>query len=175
MYKKALRNDRKLLSSFIEAKYTGKDFIVPTSASLASTENLEHEDQIEKQKASGAKRVCAGLLRTKLMKGVNLSAKGSDSSNPFISMKCADQTIESKVHTNPNPDFNQTLMLNIPEQNDGILEVACRDSNGDFGSSLLASTTISLSLINDGTEHFKVVQLQPRGEIVCLFEFTSLL
>lgn len=163
-----------MLISFIEAKYTGKDFLVPTSSSYLATESLELDDQKEKL-ASGAKRVCAGLLRTKLMKGVNLSPKVEDSSHPFVTLSCTDQVIESKVHNNPNPDFNQTLMLNIPEQNDGILKIECRDSNGDFGSSLIATATISLDTINNGEEHFKLIQLHPRGELVCIFEFTSLL
>eukprot|EP01127_Copromyxa_protea_P015852 TRINITY_DN4626_c0_g1_i1.p1 TRINITY_DN4626_c0_g1~~TRINITY_DN4626_c0_g1_i1.p1 ORF type:complete len:277 (-),score=28.86 TRINITY_DN4626_c0_g1_i1:58-888(-) len=175
VYLKALRSDRKLLTSFIEAKYTGKDFEMPSSASLTATEFLESAGQKEKQKASGAKRVCSGLLRAKLVKGVNLSAKGSDSSNPFISLSCADQTIESKVKNNPSPDFNQTLMLNIPEQNDGIVTIHCRDSNGDFGSTLLGSTTIRLDALGNGEECFMLLQFQPRGELVCIFEFTSLL
>jgi hypothetical protein len=175
VYQPALRNDRKLLASYIEAKYTGKEFVMPSSSSNVVAETLEKEDQIEKLKASGAKRVCSGLLRTKLIKGVNLSSKGSDSSNPIISLSCFDQVIESKIQNNPNPDFNQTLMLNIPEQNDGTITITCSDSNGDFGSSLLATATVKLDTIGDGEEHFRVLQLQPRGELVCLFEFTSLL
>lgn len=56
----ALRKDRKLMEKYIEAKYCGKDF---------NCDLLSVEKELPRR-VSGASRVCFGVLRVKILKGL---------------------------------------------------------------------------------------------------------
>jgi len=160
-----IRKDRRLTEKFIEAKYCGKDFSIDSEPNSPTP-----------RKISGASRICAGLLRIKLIKGTSLQGneEKQTKAKPFITFQCGNFSVTSRVSQTLNPEWNQTFMMNLDQPN-LILNIGCWDSdfvqgmNGSFGFG-----KISTQEFVPNKECRRAVKLDTQGEIDCLFELTPL-
>jgi len=163
----ALRKDRKLMEKYIEAKYCGKDF---------NCDLLSVEKELPRR-VSGASRVCFGVLRVKILKGVSLHARSEDKkvkAKPFLTLQCGSCCATSRISQTVNPEWNQTIMMNLFKE-DSILNICCWDSDfveGMNGALGFASVPISEFTANE--ECTKKLKLDTEGEIHFTFELTPL-
>jgi stromal membrane-associated protein len=161
-----LRKDRKIMEKFIEAKYCGKDFTWNAS---------ELETERKPRRPSGAERVCAGVLRIRVLKGVALNGDRKDEAKPFLTFQCGSNSVTSKVGSTLNPEWNQTLMMNLTQSNPKKLNICCWDSNFVVGpNGTLGFAEVAIDDIGFDVECKKIIKLDTQGEIHCIFELTPL-
>jgi len=167
---KTIRGDSVLTKLYIEAKYTGVDFQVP----------LKHKSPKPppaKMRASGASRVSAGILRIGLLKGVDLLAVDyNGSSDPYVKFEHSGKVAKSKILKKTlNPEWNQTIMMNIEETNreSGWVSISCWDHNKYAPDVVLGQTKVEIVYFMDELEHFMVLKLD-QGELHLNFQFTKL-
>jgi len=166
-----LRKDRKTMEKFIEAKYCGKEFAFnPSEIEYKANERKK----IHNRRPSGAERVCAGVLRIRLLKGVSLHGERLVDAKPFLTFQCGANSVTSKVSSTLNPEWNQTLMMNLTQQN-LMLSICCWDNNFVEGpNAALGFAEVAIGEFGFDVECKKTIKLDTQGEIHCIFELTPL-
>jgi len=151
--------------AYITAKYLQKPYEVPSAVSIMS-----------KKGADGARKVSSGILRILLIAGVKLMVGDiNGKSDPYVVFASKGQSVKSKVkNCTLNPVWNETLMLNIPDYNNGTLDIEVFDEDQIGADDKLGKVGFKLTELKTGEPQMMVLELNTKGEIHCEFEYTQL-
>ncbi|XP_031247252.1 ADP-ribosylation factor GTPase-activating protein AGD12-like isoform X1 [Pistacia vera] len=114
-------------SKFIRSKYELQQFLKPSlrissgknSASLQASFSRKILDSFRSntsQKKTVGMVEFIGLLKVKVIKGVNLAIRDMMSSDPYVVLSLGQQTTQTTIiKSNLNPVWNEELMLSVPQ------------------------------------------------------------
>ncbi|KAL9452867.1 hypothetical protein AB3S75_008620 [Citrus x aurantiifolia] len=122
-------SSHEIRSKFIRSKYELQEFLKPSlriasgkpSASLQSSFSRKIIDSFRSTNSSQKKDVgmveFIGLLKVKVVKGINLAIRDMMSSDPYVVLRLGQQTVQTTiVKSNLNPVWNEELMLSVPQE-----------------------------------------------------------
>lgn len=113
---------------FIRSKYELQKFLKPslritsipsTKSSLQSSFSKKIMDSFRSANSQNLEGMVEfmGLLKVKVVKGVNLAVRDMLSSDPYVVLTLGQQTVQTTVvKSNLNPVWNEELMLSVPQQ-----------------------------------------------------------
>ncbi|MBA0598707.1 hypothetical protein Gorai_008454 [Gossypium raimondii] len=113
-------------SRFIRSKYELQEFLKSSlritsrksSASIQSSFSTKILDSFRIKSSKEPETVVEyiGLLKVKVVKGINLAIRDMLTSDPYVVLTLGKQTIQTAViNSNLNPVWNEELMLSVPQ------------------------------------------------------------
>ncbi|XP_044478144.1 ADP-ribosylation factor GTPase-activating protein AGD12-like [Mangifera indica] len=114
-------------AKFIRSKYELQEFLKPslrissakTNASLKTSFSRKILDSLRSnssQNETVGMIEFIGLLKVKVIKGINLAIRDMMSSDPYVVLNLGQQTVQTTVMaSNLNPVWNEELMLSVPQ------------------------------------------------------------
>ncbi|GMN54648.1 hypothetical protein TIFTF001_023771 [Ficus carica] len=115
-------------SKFIRSKYELQEFLKPSlritsipssKSSLQSSFSTKIIDSFRSTNSQNMEGMVEfiGLLKVKVVKGVNLAIRDMLSSDPYVVLTLGQQTVQTTiVKSNLNPVWNEELMLSVPQR-----------------------------------------------------------
>lgn len=115
-------------SKFIRSKYELQEFLKPSlritsipssKSSLQSSFSTKVTDSFRSTNSQNMEGMVEfiGLLKVKVVKGVNLAIRDMLSSDPYVVLTLGQQTVQTTVvKSNLNPVWNEELMLSVPQR-----------------------------------------------------------
>lgn len=115
-------------SKFIRSKYELQEFLKPSlritsipssKSSLQSSFSTKIMDSFRSTNSQNMEGMVEfiGLLKVKVVKGVNLAIRDMLSSDPYVVLTLGQQTVQTTiVKSNLNPVWNEELMLSVPQR-----------------------------------------------------------
>ncbi|KAH1054862.1 hypothetical protein J1N35_032927 [Gossypium stocksii] len=141
-------------SRFIRSKYELEEFLKSSlritsrksSASIQSSFSTKILDSFRIKSSKEPETVVEyiGLLKVKVVKGINLAIRDMMTSDPYVVLTLGKQTIQTAViKSNLNPVWNEELMLSVP-QNFGPVKLQVYDYDTFSADDIMGEAEIDI-------------------------------
>ncbi|XVF75055.1 hypothetical protein PTKIN_Ptkin13bG0158300 [Pterospermum kingtungense] len=144
-------------SRFIRSKYELQEFLKPSlritsgksssaSESIRSSFSKRILDsfRLKPSQNSGGMVEFIGLLKIKVVKGINLAIRDMMTSDPYVVLTLGQQTVQTTViKSNLNPVWNEELMLSVP-QNYGPVKLQVYDYDTFSADDIMGEAEIDI-------------------------------
>ncbi|XP_012452526.2 probable ADP-ribosylation factor GTPase-activating protein AGD13 isoform X1 [Gossypium raimondii] len=141
-------------SRFIRSKYELQEFLKSSlritsrksSASIQSSFSTKILDSFRIKSSKEPETVVEyiGLLKVKVVKGINLAIRDMLTSDPYVVLTLGKQTIQTAViNSNLNPVWNEELMLSVP-QNFGPVKLQVYDYDTFSADDIMGEAEIDI-------------------------------
>ncbi|KAA3478578.1 putative ADP-ribosylation factor GTPase-activating protein AGD13 [Gossypium australe] len=141
-------------SRFIRSKYELQEFLKSSlritsrksSASIQSSFSTKILDSFRIKSSKEPETVVEyiGLLKVKVVKGINLAIRDMMTSDPYVVLTLGKQTIQTAViKSNLNPVWNEELMLSVP-QNFGPVKLQVYDYDTFSADDIMGEAEIDI-------------------------------
>ncbi|KAB2026934.1 hypothetical protein ES319_D06G255100v1 [Gossypium barbadense] len=141
-------------SRFIRSKYELQEFLKSSlritsrksSASIQSSFSTKILDSFRIKSSKEPETVVEyiGLLKVKVVKGINLAIRDMLTSDPYVVLTLGKQTIQTAViKSNLNPVWNEELMLSVP-QNFGPVKLQVYDYDTFSADDIMGEAEIDI-------------------------------
>ncbi|KAL7089525.1 hypothetical protein ACP275_13G190400 [Erythranthe tilingii] len=152
-------------SKFIRSKYEHQEFLKPSLRIHSTSSSTKHSLQaslsrkiMDSFRSSGSSEKSVGMvefigmLKIKVIKGVNLAIRDMLSSDPYVVLTLGQQKAQTTVvKSNLNPVWNEELMLSVP-QNYGPIKLQVYDYDTFSSDDIMGEAEIDIqSMITSAT------------------------
>ncbi|OIV95994.1 hypothetical protein TanjilG_27098 [Lupinus angustifolius] len=149
-------------AKFIRSKYEHQEFLKPSlrivsgKSSIGSSSSKSFLDGFRTTSTSSQNMEgmveFIGMLKVKVIKGINLAIRDIKSSDPYVVLNLGQQTVQTSIiRSNLNPVWNEEHMLSVPEQY-GPLKLKVFDHDTFSADDIMGDADIDLQpLITSAT------------------------